>query len=163
MERPSIVSHRDRALYRARAPGGPPSSCSPRQAAVPKHALRAPLGEEGLAVDPATDTVYAAGQGGAGVSVFSFVRLARVTASTQAGHVKLRWRPPYDGGLPVIYHVIPSPACPACHGLTTPSTSGQPFTTITGLTPGHKYTFKVKAVDAAGTGHASAPSNPVTP
>ena len=39
---------------------------------------------------------------------------------------------------------------------------GQPFTTITGLTPGQTYTFKIKATDAVGAGPASAPSNPVT-
>ncbi len=75
----------------------------------------------------------------------------------------LAWQPPRHGGLPIIYHIIPAPACPACRGLNTPSTSGAPFTTITGLTPGTTYTFKVKATDAAGTGRASAPSQPVTP
>ena len=134
-------------------------------ARTPPTVLAGP-GPDGVAVDQATDTVYAAGQGGADVSFFSFVRPARptqVTASTHAGQVKLRWRPPYDGGLPIIYQIIPFPACPACRGLITPSTSGQPFTTITGLKPGHRYTFKVHAVDAAGTGHPSAPSNPVMP
>ena len=84
-------------------------------------------------------------------------------ATAHNGKAELRWRPPYDGGLPITYHIIPTPACPACQGLTTPSTSGQPFTTITGLTPGQKYTFRVKATDAAGTGPASAPSNPIRP
>lgn len=119
---------------------------------------------DGVIVDQATDTVYAAGQGGADVSVFSFVRPARptqVTASTHSGQVKLRWRAPHDGGLPIIYHVIAIPACPACRGLTTPATSGQPFTTVIGLTPGRRYTFKVRASDAAGTGPVSAPSKPV--
>ena len=62
-----------------------------------------------------------------------------------------------------VYQVIPTPPCPACRGLTTPSTSGLPFTTITGLTAGQRYTFIIEATDAAGTGPTSAPSNPVTP
>jgi hypothetical protein len=65
--------------------------------------------------------------------------------------------------MPIIYRVINSPACPRCHGLTTPSASGEPFTEITGLTSGQRYTFRVVAIDAAGTGRASARSNPVTP
>ena len=120
----------------------------------------------GLIVNQADHTVYAADNGSATVSFFRFQppqRPTGVTAATDDGHVQLRWRRTYDGGLPIIYHVIPTPACPACHGLNTPSTSGQPFTTITGLTPGKTYTFKIKATNAFGTGPASAPSNPVTP
>jgi hypothetical protein len=86
-----------------------------------------------------------------------------VVATAQNGRVDLSWQPPFDGGLPVIYHIIPAPPCAACRGLSTPSTSGIPATTITGLTPGTTYTFRVKATDAAGTGPLSAPSNPVTP
>jgi hypothetical protein len=86
-----------------------------------------------------------------------------VTTTADHGKVELRWQPPYDGGLPLIYHVIPTPACPHCHGLNTPSTSGRPFTTVTGLTPGQTYTFQVKATNAAGTSPASPPSNPVQP
>jgi hypothetical protein len=59
--------------------------------------------------------------------------------------------------------VTSSPACPACTGLTTPSTSGVPATVVTGLTRGQAYTFTVRATDAAGTGPASAPSNAITP
>ena len=59
--------------------------------------------------------------------------------------------------------MIASPACPDCSGLSTPPTSGSPYTTITGLTSGEPYTFTVQATDAAGTGPVSAPSNAVTP
>jgi hypothetical protein len=65
--------------------------------------------------------------------------------------------------MPIIYHVVALPACPSCTGLTTPSTSGQPATTISGLATGTTYTFKVRAVDAVGAGPTSAPSNPVRP
>jgi DNA-binding beta-propeller fold protein YncE len=119
-----------------------------------------------LALDQASHTVYVADPGAGTASFFRFQspqRPTSVVATAHNGKAELRWRPPYDGGLPITYHIIPTPACPACQGLTTPSTSGQPFTTITGLTPGQKYTFKVKATDAAGPGPVSAPSNRVTP
>jgi len=88
--------------------------------------------------DPATHTVYAGDAFGGPVSFFRFQlprRPTDVTATAHDAKTQLRWRPPYDGGLPVIYQVITTPTCPACHGLTTPAISGQPFTTITGLTP----------------------------
>jgi YVTN family beta-propeller protein len=120
----------------------------------------------GLVLNPGNHTVYVADNGFGPVSFFRFQapgRPTRVTATTRHGQVFLAWRPPYHGGLPIIYHITPTPACPSCTGLTTPSTSGQPFTAISGLTPGQKYTFKVRTTDAAGTGPASAPSNPVRP
>jgi hypothetical protein len=86
-----------------------------------------------------------------------------VTSSTHHGQVELVWQPPRDGGLPIIYQIIPRPACSTCTGLTTPSTSDIPATTIRGLASGQTYTFMVRAIDAAGTGPASARSNPVTP
>jgi YVTN family beta-propeller protein len=128
----------------------------------------APVGANpaGLAVDQATHTLYADDNGGGTVSFFRFQAPQRptgVVATAHYGKVDLRWQPPYAGGLPVVYQITPIPACPACRGLTTPSTSGLPFTTITGLRAGQRYRFKVRATDAAGTGRRSTPSNPVTP
>jgi len=120
----------------------------------------------GLVLDPRHHTLYIADNGFGPVSFFRFQapgRPARATATTHHGQVLLTWQPPCHGGLPIIYRITPTPACPTCRGLTTPSTSGRPFTTITGLTPRRKYTFRVKAADAAGTGPASAPSNPIRP
>jgi DNA-binding beta-propeller fold protein YncE len=123
-------------------------------------------GPAGIAVDQSDHAVYAADSGGGTASFFRFQiprAPTRVRASIYRGQAEVLWQAPADGGLPVIYHVIPTPACPACTGLTTPPTSGAPYTTINGLTPGRSYTFAVKATDAAGTGPSSAPSNAVTP
>ena len=117
-----------------------------------------------MAVDPANQTVYVGDSGSGPVSFFRFQTPARpthVTATADRTQVELAWHAPRDGGLPVIYHIIPTPACSSCTGLTTPSTSGQPHTTVAGLVPGTAYTFRVRGVDAAGAGPLSAASNPI--
>ena len=123
-------------------------------------------GPSAAAVNPNDDTVYVVDSGAATATFFRFLTPQQPTNVTaRAGHrtATLSWQSPYDGGLPIVYHVIPSPACPGCTGLTTPSTSGVPATVVTGLTRGEAYTFTVSATDAAGTGPASVPSNAITP
>ena len=103
---------------------------------------------------------------GATASVIRFIapdRPAGVAAMVHRATASLHWQPTYDGGLPIIYQVIPSPACGTCAGLMTPATSGIPATVITGLAHGTTYTFRVVARDAAGRGPPSAPSNVITP
>jgi DNA-binding beta-propeller fold protein YncE len=120
----------------------------------------------GLAVNPTDGTVYVADSGGGTASFFRFVtpdQPSGLTATRSGDTVKLSWNRAYDGGLPIIYQLVSSPACTGCRGLSTPSTSGQPNTTITGLAGGATYTFKVRGVDAAGAGPLSAASNPVEP
>jgi DNA-binding beta-propeller fold protein YncE len=120
----------------------------------------------GLAINHTDHTVYVDDNGFGPISFLRFEapqRPSHVTASTDHSQVELAWQPPRDGGLPIIYQITPTPACSACTGLTTPPTSGIPATTIAGLTPGQTYTFTTRATDAAGTGPASTPSNPVTP
>ena len=130
-------------------------------------AVPAGPGPNGLAVSQPDHTLYIADSGGGPVSFFDFEAPGRPTGiaatRTDRGNARIAWQPPRHGGLPIIYHVIPSPACPTCRGLDTPSTSGLPLTTITGLTPRQAYSFKVQATDAAGTGPASAPSNSIRP
>jgi YVTN family beta-propeller protein len=120
----------------------------------------------GLAINHNDHAVYVDDNGFGPVSFFRVEapqRPTQVTASTHHGQVELVWQPPRDGGLPIIYQIIPTPACSACTGLTTPSTSGIPATTISGVASGQTYTFTVRAIDATGAGPASAPSNSVTP
>jgi len=141
--------------------GGDMAGCSQTPPTIPGGAQPA-----GLAVDPTDGIVYAADNGGGTASFFRFVtpdRPSGVTATRSGNTVKLSWNRAYDGGLPIIYQVVPSPTCLSCKGLSTPSTSGQPNTTVTGLAGGTTYTFKVRGADAAGTGPLSAASNNVGP
>jgi DNA-binding beta-propeller fold protein YncE len=132
------------------------SGCGQVPPAVPAGADPA-----GVAFDGTSRTVYAADNGGGALSVFSFQSPGRPTgvmSIVSGGQAHITWQPPSDGGLPIIYQVTPTPACPSCYGLTTPPTSGEPSTTVTGLTPGQAYTFTVTATNAAGTGPPSNPS-----
>ena len=81
-----------------------------------------------------------------------------VTATLISGGVGVAFTPPADtGGAPITsYTVTSSPG-----GIT--ATAGQGPIAVTGLANGTTYTFTVVATTAAGSGPASAPSNPVTP
>jgi hypothetical protein len=73
------------------------------------------------------------------------------------------WSAPSSGGAPTSYEVTPYVGSTA---QTTKTVSGSPLatsTTITGLTTGTTYTFRVRAVNPSGQGALSNPSNPVTP
>ncbi len=79
-----------------------------------------------------------------------------VTASTGGRtSANVSWSAPSSGGPVTSYVVTPSSGAPA----TVSGTSA----TITGLTTGTTYTFRVRAVNANGAGPESAASNAVTP
>jgi DNA-binding beta-propeller fold protein YncE len=137
------------------------TSCGQPQPTVPAGA-----GPSTIAVDPRSHDAYVLDNDGATASFIRFVapdRPAGVGAVLRGSAAILRWQRTYDGGLPILYQVIPSPACRTCAGLMTPATSGIPATVITGLAHGTTYTFRVVARDAAGSGLPSAPSNAITP
>lgn len=85
-----------------------------------------------------------------------------VTATAGSGQATVGWiAPASDGGAAITGYTI-TPYI----GLTaqTPTTVGDILsTTITGLTNGSTYTFKVAAINAIGTGVQSAASSSVTP
>jgi hypothetical protein len=74
----------------------------------------------------------------------------------------LTWSAPATGGPPSQYKITPYVGSVAQPTRTVPA-SGGTLTTITGLTQGTTYTFRVQAVNLNGEGPASAPSNAVTP
>jgi DNA-binding beta-propeller fold protein YncE len=137
------------------------TSCGQIQPTAPAGA-----GPSTIAVDPRSHDAYVLDNDGATASFIRFVAPGQptgVTAIRRHGSASVQWQRTYDGGLPIIYQVIPSPACARCAGLTTPPTSGVPATVITGLAHGTTYTFTVVARDAAGSGPPSAPSNAIAP
>jgi hypothetical protein len=116
-----------------------------------------------IAVNEHTHNVYTTDNANGPVSFFRFQKPAaptNLTVRTQGTTIHLSWRRPADGGLPITYRVIATPACHVCRGLSTPPTSQVPALTITGLARGQHYRFRVQAIDAAGRGPVSAPSQP---
>ncbi len=84
---------------------------------------------------------------------------AGVTAVPEigGGAATVSFRTPSDNGNPVQFYTVTSyPGGLTGTGATSPIT-------VSGLTNGTDYTFKVKAINGAGTGPASAVSNRVTP
>jgi hypothetical protein len=88
-----------------------------------------------------------------------------VSAVPDNGQATVSWSSPStDGGSPISsYTITPSPACPACTGLTVTGNPPGTQTTVGGLTNGVSYTFTVTATNGVGPGAASGTSNAVTP
>lgn len=82
-----------------------------------------------------------------------------VQAVAGSGSVTVSWQPPSDPGDPPLsgYAVIVEPG-----GARLAVPAGETSRVVTGLEAGVAYTFAVEAVNAAGAGPASAPSNAVT-
>ena len=89
---------------------------------------------------------------------------AKPTASAGDGQATVSWSAPDDGGSTITkYTVTPYIGSTA---QTPKDVTGNPAatsTTISGLTNGTAYTFKVSATNAVGTSAQSAASDPVTP
>ena len=86
-----------------------------------------------------------------------------VSATASTGSAILSWSAPSSGGLVSTYTITPyiGETAQAVTKITgTPPATG---TTISGLTPGKAYTFKVQASNSVGSGPISSASNSVTP
>jgi hypothetical protein len=73
------------------------------------------------------------------------------------------WTAPSSGGAPQTYEVVPYVGSTAQTALTKTVNAPTATTTVTGLTTGTTYTFRVRAVNPAGSGPLSSASNSVTP
>jgi hypothetical protein len=84
--------------------------------------------------------------------------------SAVAGNAQatVSWTAPFDGGSPVTGYVV-TPYIGAVPQTAIAFGASPTSQTITGLANGTTYTFTVAAINALGTGPASAASNPVTP
>ena len=80
-----------------------------------------------------------------------------VGASASSGKALVDWAPAVTNGSAISHYTATS--TPGSKTCTTSADS----CTVTGLSNGTRYTFKVTATNAKGTGAASAPSEPVTP
>ena len=87
-----------------------------------------------------------------------------VAATAGDGSALVSWTAPADGGSPISGYTV-TPFVGTTAQPTTTVTGSPPATsaTVTGLTNGTAYTFRVTATNAVGTGPSSAPSAAVTP
>jgi Domain of unknown function (DUF4082)/Fibronectin type III domain len=86
-----------------------------------------------------------------------------VTATGGKGSATVSWTAPSSGGTPSSYIVTPYIGATAQTATTISGTPLPTTATISGLTPGSTYTFKVTATNPTGSGPASSASNAVTP
>lgn len=88
-----------------------------------------------------------------------------VSASPEPGGADVNWSPPSsDGGASITqYKILATDLTDPGRGGQTAQTKGSVGQIIHGLTVGDRYTLTVRASNSAGTGPASAPSNPVVP
>jgi len=86
-----------------------------------------------------------------------------VTGSAANQTVNLSWTAPEDNGGIAISDYLVEFASGGAYSTFSDGTSTNTSATVTGLTNGTAYTFRVSAINAAGTGSASTVSSAVTP
>jgi hypothetical protein len=86
-----------------------------------------------------------------------------VTASPATGQAQVSWTAPNANGSPITGYTVTPYIGTTAQTPVQVSNGSATSATVTGLTTGAAYTFKVSATNAVGTGAASAASNAVTP
>ncbi|MBG6103361.1 hypothetical protein IW249_003775 [Micromonospora vinacea] len=115
---------------------------------------------------PATVTVSVVTRGSAGSANYVYASApgtpATPTATAGVTSATVTWTAPANNGSPITGYLI----TPIRDGVTQPTVTFDASTTsrtLTGLTAGSSYAFRVAAVNAYGTGAASPPSAAVVP
>ena len=85
-----------------------------------------------------------------------------VTATAGAGSARVSWTAPTSGGPVTSYTVTPYIGSAAQSPTTVTGSPPATNRSITGLTAGTSYTFRVKAANISGSSAESSPSSPVT-
>jgi Domain of unknown function (DUF4082)/Fibronectin type III domain/Bacterial Ig domain len=86
-----------------------------------------------------------------------------VSATAGFGEATVSWTAPTSGNQPTSYVITPYIGATAQTAKTITGTPPATQTTVSGLTAGTSYTFKVRAVNSAGSGPESAASNAIVP
>ncbi|MCK9408260.1 MAG: fibronectin type III domain-containing protein [Bacteroidetes bacterium] len=86
-----------------------------------------------------------------------------VSGTSENSQVSLTWTAPSDGGSPITDYVVEVSENGASFVTFADGTSATAAATVTGLTNGTSYTFRVSATNAAGTSAPSTVSASVTP
>jgi hypothetical protein len=89
--------------------------------------------------------------------------VTNVDATAGAASADLSWTAPSGGGPTTSYKITPYIGSTAQTPTTITGSPPATSTTITGLTADTTYTFTVQAINGAGSGPVSSPSNAVTP
>jgi hypothetical protein len=90
-------------------------------------------------------------------------QVTNVQATAGQASATVSWTAPADGGPATSYKVTPYIGSTAQTPKTITGTPPATSTTVSGLTPGTAYTFRVQAINPSGSGPESAASAPVTP
>ncbi|MSV61056.1 MAG: hypothetical protein F2901_06755, partial [Actinobacteria bacterium] len=87
-----------------------------------------------------------------------------VATANNTGGIAVTWKAPVNtGGIAISDYDVQSCISTTCTSFARASASALLTQTVTGLTKGTAYTFKVAAINTAGTGLYSLPSDPATP